>query len=54
MKDSGLEQERFRLEWISASEAARFANVVKEMTESLKALGPSPHNKNFNNTKGKK
>jgi F420-non-reducing hydrogenase iron-sulfur subunit len=36
----GIERERVRLEWISASEGEKFAQVVKEMTENLKALGP--------------
>ena len=43
LEDFGLEEERFRLEWISASEGKRFAQVVKEMTEELKKLGPSPY-----------
>jgi len=43
MEDFGLEPERFRLEWVSASEAQKFAEVVTEMTEALKALGPSPY-----------
>jgi F420-non-reducing hydrogenase iron-sulfur subunit len=43
LEDFGLEPERFRLEWVSASEGARFAEVVKEMTEQLRALGPSPY-----------
>ncbi len=43
MEDFGLEPERFRLEWISSSEAQRFADVVKEMTEDLMDLGPSPY-----------
>jgi len=43
LEDFGLEPERFRLEWVSASEAGKFAQVVTEMTESLKALGPSPY-----------
>lgn len=33
---------RLRLEWVSASEGARFAEVVKEFTEEIKKLGPSP------------
>ena len=33
---------RLRLEWVSASEGARFAEVVKEFTEDIKKLGPSP------------
>ncbi len=36
----GVEPERFRLEWISASEGERYAEVVNEMTESVRALGP--------------
>ena len=36
----GIERDRVRLEWISASEGEKFAQVVKEMTEKLKELGP--------------
>ena len=36
----GIERRRVRLEWISASEGDKFAQVVREMTEQLKALGP--------------
>ncbi|MBM4119143.1 hydrogenase iron-sulfur subunit [bacterium] len=36
----GIEQERVRLEWVSASEGQRFADVVADMTERLRALGP--------------
>ena len=36
----GIDQKRFRLEWISASEGAKFAEVIREFTEELKALGP--------------
>jgi len=42
LQDFGIEEERFRLEWVSASEAARFAQVVTEMVTEIKALGPSP------------
>jgi F420-non-reducing hydrogenase iron-sulfur subunit len=38
----GLEPDRFRFEWISASEGARFADVVTEFTEQLRKMGPSP------------
>jgi len=41
LEDFGIEPERFRLEWISASEGPRFAEVVREMTETVRALGPS-------------
>lgn len=43
LQDFGLEPERFRLEWVSASEAQRFAQVVKEMVEQVKKVGPSPY-----------
>lgn len=38
----GLEKERMRLEWISAAESIKFANVVREMVNQIKKLGPSP------------
>ena len=37
----GIENDRVRLEWVSASEGQRFADLVAEMTARLKALGPS-------------
>ena len=43
LQDFGIEEERFRLEWVSASEGNRFAQVVTEMTEQIKQLGPSPY-----------
>ena len=38
----GIEPERLRLEWISASEGDRFAAVVKDMTDEIRKLGPNP------------
>jgi F420-non-reducing hydrogenase iron-sulfur subunit len=37
----GLEG-RLRLEWISAGEGRRFAEVIEEFTEQIRKLGPSP------------
>ncbi len=42
IKEMGLEEERLRLEWISASEGNKFKEVVNDMTVKLKELGPSP------------
>ena len=38
----GLEDERLRLEWISAAEGSGFAETVKDYVGQLKQLGPSP------------
>jgi len=43
---TGLEPERLKLEWVSASEGQRFAKLVTEFTEQIKKLGPSPARKN--------
>lgn len=43
LEDFGLEPERFRLEWISASEGPKFAKVMTEMVEAIKKIGPSPY-----------
>lgn len=40
MKVLGWEIDRFRLEWISASEGKRFAQVMTEFTEKIRSLGP--------------
>jgi F420-non-reducing hydrogenase iron-sulfur subunit len=42
LEQLGLEPERLRLEWVSASEGDRFAKVIKDMTEEIKKLGPNP------------
>ncbi len=36
----GIEKERFRLEWVSASEGKRFSQVVTSFTNELLKLGP--------------
>jgi F420-non-reducing hydrogenase iron-sulfur subunit len=36
----GIEKERIRLEWISASEGDQFAKLVNEFTEQIRNLGP--------------
>jgi F420-non-reducing hydrogenase iron-sulfur subunit len=36
----GIERDRVRLEWVSASEGERYAQVVENMTETLRTLGP--------------
>ena len=41
LKDMGLEEERLRLEWISASEGNKFREVVNDMVVKIKEIGPS-------------
>lgn len=40
LDDFGIEEDRVRLEWVSASEGEKFAQVVRDMTAKVKALGP--------------
>jgi F420-non-reducing hydrogenase iron-sulfur subunit len=40
LEQMGVEPERFRLEWISASEGERVKIVVNEMVQQLRELGP--------------
>lgn len=35
----GIEKERFRVEWVSASEGKKFSEVVSSFTEDLKNVG---------------
>jgi F420-non-reducing hydrogenase iron-sulfur subunit len=43
LEQLGIEKERFRLEWISASEGDRVAEVANQMTEEIRKLGPICH-----------
>jgi F420-non-reducing hydrogenase iron-sulfur subunit len=40
LQDFGIEPERLRLEWVSASEGVRFGQVVTDFTNTIKELGP--------------
>ncbi len=42
LEDFALEPERFHLEWVSAAEGPRFAQVVNEMVERVRKVGQSP------------
>jgi F420-non-reducing hydrogenase iron-sulfur subunit len=42
MAQLGIEPERLRLEWISAAEGEKFAQVVREFVADVKRLGPNP------------
>lgn len=36
----GIDPRRVRLDWVSAAEGARFAQIVTEFTEEIRKLGP--------------
>jgi len=40
LREMGIEDERVRLEWISAAEGEKVQRVCNEMTEQIRALGP--------------
>ena len=40
LRQMGIEEERFRLEWISAAEGDRVRSVINDMVEKVRALGP--------------
>lgn len=39
---TGMETDRLKLEWVSAAEGQRFAQVITDFTGQIKKLGPSP------------
>ncbi len=39
LREMGIEDERLRLEWISASEGEKVARVIREMVEEMRRLG---------------
>ena len=48
----GLEPERVRLSWVSASEGNRYAEVMREFCTTIKELGPNPIKLKNNFTQG--
>jgi F420-non-reducing hydrogenase iron-sulfur subunit len=38
----GIEKDRLRLEWVSAAEGEKFANLIRDFTQRINELGPSP------------
>ena len=41
LEQFGMESERLRLEWVSASEGMKFAEVVDDFTNKIRELGPN-------------
>ncbi|NIS59511.1 MAG: hydrogenase iron-sulfur subunit [Proteobacteria bacterium] len=41
LRFTGFQEERLQLDWVSASEGVKFAELVRSFTERIKELGPS-------------
>ena len=50
MEHMGIEPGRIQFSWVSSAESTKFVTVVKEVTDTVKALGP---NQTFLKTKAK-
>jgi coenzyme F420-reducing hydrogenase delta subunit len=44
----GIDSRRVRMTWVSASEGKKFAEVVQEVTDDIRKLGPMQHFKREN------
>ena len=43
MEHMGIEPGRLHFSWISSAESTKFVDVVNEVTQAVKALGPNQH-----------
>jgi len=41
----GIDPRRLRTHWVSASEGQKFAEIVRDMVEEIKTLGPGPQSR---------
>jgi coenzyme F420-reducing hydrogenase delta subunit len=50
MEHMGVEPGRLQFSWVSSAESTKFVDVVKSVTDTIKALGP---NETYIKTKAK-
>jgi F420-non-reducing hydrogenase iron-sulfur subunit len=43
MELMGVERDRLQMSWVSSAEATKFIDVVTQVTEDVRALGPNTH-----------
>ncbi len=41
LEHMGIEKDRVHFSWISSAEATKFVDVVKEISEKVRAIGPN-------------
>ncbi|NLK25451.1 MAG: hydrogenase iron-sulfur subunit [Euryarchaeota archaeon] len=42
LEQYGIDPDRLRLEWVSASEGVKFQSTITEFTEEIREMGPNP------------
>lgn len=42
LEDTGIDTQRFELQWVSSAEASVFATLITDFTKKIKLLGPVP------------
>lgn len=48
LEQYGFDPKRLKLEWVSASEGEKFQKTILEFVDTIKALGPTPLQKEAN------
>ena len=48
LEQYGFDPKRLKLEWVSASEGEKFQKTIVEFVDTIKALGPTPLQKEAN------
>ncbi len=43
MEYMGVEKDRVHMSWVSSAEATKFIDVVTQVTEAVRKLGPNTH-----------
>ncbi len=43
MEYMGIERDRLHMSWVSSAEATKFIDVVTQVTEAVRTLGPNQH-----------
>jgi len=43
MEHIGIEPGRLQFSWISSAEATKFVDVVRQVTDAIRVLGPNTH-----------
>jgi coenzyme F420-reducing hydrogenase delta subunit len=42
LKETGIDEKRMKLDWVSAAEGEKFQNVITDFVQDIQKLGPNP------------